>query len=277
MKKMSTLFLKNPENLGRVTDKIDPNNMWVFEEGVKATRKLDGTSCAIIEGKLYKRYDAKPLVNAKSACVGDIVAKKSGKPFPDGLTREIVAIHKNDPSKRHNFPNSRQKVAEFSDGSYQSLKYLKFANPVWAEIPDNAIPCCEPDPKSGHWPHWVPCIRDNPADKYHWEAFDKLVGDHFYFVGKDNVGYNQFDGSYELCGPKIQKNPEGFDSHVLVRHGSQIMHGCTENLKNGLIREFEYFTQYLSEVDIEGIVFHGTDGKMCKLRKSDFGIKRNKS
>ena len=40
---------------------------------------------------------------------------------------------------------------------------------------------------------------------------------------------------------------------------------------------FEYLKEYLSNPknDIEGIVFHHrSDGRMCKLRKSDFGIKR---
>jgi biotin-dependent carboxylase-like uncharacterized protein len=29
--------------------------------------------------------------------------------------------------------------------------------------------------------------------------------------------------TYELCGPKVQKNPEGFASHVLVRHGCEVL------------------------------------------------------
>jgi hypothetical protein len=38
--------------------------------------------------------------------------------------------------------------------------------------------------------------------------------------------------------------------------------------------DFENLKTYLEVVDIEGIVFHHPDGRMCKLRKSDFGIKR---
>lgn len=59
MKKITTLYKKNPENLTLVINEVDPNNAWVFSENVIATRKFDGTACAIIEGKLYKRYDVK--------------------------------------------------------------------------------------------------------------------------------------------------------------------------------------------------------------------------
>lgn len=59
MKKISTLFKKNPENLGLVINEIDPNNQWVFDgEGIP-TRKYDGTATAIINGEIYKRYDVK--------------------------------------------------------------------------------------------------------------------------------------------------------------------------------------------------------------------------
>lgn len=41
MKKISTLFKKNPENLGLVIDEVNPQNQWVFDgEGI-ATRKYD--------------------------------------------------------------------------------------------------------------------------------------------------------------------------------------------------------------------------------------------
>jgi len=37
---------------------------------------------------------------------------------------------------------------------------------------------------------------------------------------------------------------------------------------------FESLKEYLEKVDIEGIVFHHkSDGRMCKLRKTDFGIR----
>lgn len=58
MKKITTLFKKDPNDLGRVINELSPENAWVLTSGI-ATRKYDGTACAIINGMLYKRYDAK--------------------------------------------------------------------------------------------------------------------------------------------------------------------------------------------------------------------------
>lgn len=191
MKKMKTLFKKNPNDLGRVINEIDPENEWVEDYGIP-TRKYDGTACAIISNELYKRYDAK-------------INKKTGirKPIPEG-----------------------------------------------------AIPCQEADPH-GSWPHWVKCSRDDPADKWHFDAFDKLS--YFSYKGKITT--------YELCGPKINGNREKLTEHYLIPHGKEI-------LEDAPVSYLE-IGNYLSTIDIEGIVFHHmNDGRMCKIRKSDYGIKR---
>ena len=184
MIKITTLYKKDPNNLGRVINEIDPDNLWAVKDGVP-TRKFDGTSCAIIKGELYKRFDLKK-----------------------GRT-----------------------------------------------LPPNAIPCQEPDSKSGHHPHWVKCDREDKSNKWHFVAFDALE--------------NKKDGTYELCGEKIQRNPEKIQGHKLIIHGSVVL-----DLQNF---SFEYLKDYLTKHDIEGIVFHHKnkeDGRMCKIRKSDFGIRR---
>lgn len=185
MKKISTLFKKDPTNLGRVIDEINPENAWALN--ATPTRKFDGTSCAIINGELYKRYDARI------------------KP----------------------------------DGTYKK------------PVPEGAIPCQEADRLSGHHPHWVRCDRENNADKYHFEGFDALE--------------EKEDGTYELCGEKVQGNPEKVKGHVLIKHGSEVLDISDFS--------FEGLKQYLEKTDIEGIVFHLGD-KLCKIRKTDFGIKR---
>jgi hypothetical protein len=182
MKKISTLFRKDPKDLGKVINEINPENQWVFDGYGIPTRKFDGTACAVIDGELYKRYDV-----------------KKGRKVPYG-----------------------------------------------------AIPCQQPDSITGHWPHWIKCDRDNTADKYHFEAFD---------------GQYLIDGTYELCGKKIQGNPEKLDGHHLIKHGIEVL--------NDIELSFDGLREYLTKTDIEGIVFHHkTDGRMCKIRKSDFGIKR---
>ena len=194
MEKISTLFRKDPNDLGRVIHETNPENEWVFNGFGIATRKYDGTACAIIEDELYKRYDAK-------------INKKTGKR---------------------------------------------------KEPPAGSIACQEPDEITGHQPYWAPCDRNNPADKWHWQAFDIYI--------KNNLKTPQ-NGTYELCGPKIQGNPEGFDYHELIPHG---LIRCTIPYKT-----WDGIKTYLELHDIEGIVFHHiSDGRMCKIRKSDFGIKR---
>lgn len=52
---MKTFFKKDPKDLSRVINEIDSDCLWVLDNSTIATRKFDGTACAIINGKLYKR------------------------------------------------------------------------------------------------------------------------------------------------------------------------------------------------------------------------------
>ena len=59
MQKIPFVFKREYEGTRRVYDEIVPGCEWVINgEGV-ATEKIDGTSCLVRDGKLYKRYDAK--------------------------------------------------------------------------------------------------------------------------------------------------------------------------------------------------------------------------
>ena len=77
--------------------------------------------------------------------------------------------------------------------------------------PEGAIPCCDPDPVTGHWPHWVKCDRDNPADKWFWAAYDNstLLG--------------IVDATYEAIGAHFQGNPYDIEEDILVRHGFDLI------------------------------------------------------
>lgn len=110
------------------------------------------------------------------------------------------------------------------------------------------MPAQDPDPVTKHWPGWLP-VGSGPQDQYHREAFH---GD-------------EAEGTYELCGPKVQGNPEKFETHVLIAHGKDILIAP---------RTFETLKSFLSVNDIEGIVWHHEDGRMVKIKKKDFGIKR---
>lgn len=71
-------------------------------------------------------------------------------------------------------------------------------------------------------------------------------------------------GTYELCGPKINGNPEGLKAHILIPHGSVIL--------NDAPRDFDGLAAYLGKQDppIEGIVFWHEDGRMAKIKTKDF-------
>lgn len=74
-----------------------------------------------------------------------------------------------------------------------------------------------------------------------------------------------FVNFYEDMGEK--PDPERFETYRLIRHAQQIY----PNFK----WDFESVREFLLIHDIEGIVVHtATDDRMCKIRKSDFGIKR---
>ena len=134
------------------------------------------------------------------------------------------------------------------------LLYKRYDAKPGKEIPEGAIPCQEPDPISGHHPHWVRISHSNPADKYFFEAL----------ASEENI---LVDGTYELCGPKVGGNKEKLREHKLIKHGNVI-------LDLPIHPSFNTIKDYLSSHDIEGIVFHGKDGKMCKIRKTDFNLKR---
>jgi hypothetical protein len=114
------------------------------------------------------------------------------------------------------------------------------------------------DETTGKIVGWVP-VGDGPEDRWHREALALY----------DGIGLG--DGTYELIGPKVQGNPEGAETHQLVAHDSPALLIGTQPE-----RSFEAIREYLSNRDIEGIVFHHPDGRMAKIKGRDFGLKRTK-
>lgn len=119
--------------------------------------------------------------------------------------------------------------------------------------PLGAIPCCPPDPVSGHHPHWVRVDPKDPANKYLWKTWLR-EREHM-----DN-------GTYEFIGERIGGNPEGITGHTFVRHGS-----VTYNIEP---LSFHTIFGFFKVMPIEGLVFHHRDGRMCKIRKTDYGMTR---
>ena len=183
MKKIPTIFQRNPGNRSLVLNEPTPGCEWVFSgEGV-ARRKFDGTCCLVESNELWKRREV-----------------RRGKTIP----------------------------AEF--------------RPV------------DDDPITGKTVGWMPVTEDK-EDRWHREAFG-------------NGGYP--DGTYELCGPKVQGNPERYNTHVLVPHAGADQYSDVD-------RTYEGIRAFLEGRDIEGLVFAHPDGRMAKIKKRDLGLSRTPS
>jgi hypothetical protein len=104
-----------------------------------------------------------------------------------------------------------------------------------------------------------------------WGSEDKYFREGLQFTHNtdpDNV--NLADGTYELVGPKVQGNPEHYEYHQLIKHAN------AEEYKD-VPTEFGALREWLTDKDIEGIVWHHPDGRMVKIKKKDFRLKRTVS
>jgi len=106
----------------------------------------------------------------------------------------------------------------------------------------------ETDPNTGKTVGWEP-VELSGFRKFFAEAYAA-------------VDYNLPAGTYELCGPKINGNPEGFARHVLVPHGNEKLYGVP--------RTFHDLGVWLHDHPYEGVVWHHPDGRMAKIKKKDF-------
>lgn len=184
MKKIPTLFKRDFTNNGAIMDEYSDNTEWVRNgEGV-ATRKYDGTSALIRNGKYFKRYEL-----------------RAGREAPYGF-----------------------------------------------ELADK-------DETTGKSMGWVEVGNGN-EDKWHREATD----------GKTD-GIDLPDGTYELIGPKVQGNPENYVEHYLQKHSEAEQYVDVPT-------EFEALKQWLEDRDIEGLVWYHPDGRMVKIKKKDYRLKR---
>lgn len=183
MKKIPTAFERDWEgDRSRVLPIWNAECEWVRDgEGI-ATRKLDGTSCMIRDGKLYKRRE----------------------------------LRKGDKA------------------------------PPLFDVADE-------DEETGKTVGWVP-VGDGPEDKWHREAFE---------------GHTLTDGTYELVGPKIQGNPEGYAGTYLIAHADVCL-----KLPEDTPRTFDGLREWMATQNMEGVVWHHPDGRMAKLKLRDFGLKR---
>lgn len=145
--------------------------------------------------------------------------------------------------------------------------YKRFDAKQGKTPPPNFEPAQDYDAVTGHMPGWIP-VGEGPEDKWHRQAFNNQ---NFYV---DDRLHKLHEGTFELCGPKVQGNPEreyvenevGQNMHLLIAHGYYLYGNAP--------RDFDGLKDYLIRCGAEGIVWHHPDGRMVKIKAKDFGLSR---
>lgn len=136
------------------------------------------------------------------------------------------------------------------------ILYKRYTHRKGKPVPPGFIPVTDEDPNTGKTFGWIEVDPYAKEDKYYREGFENWK----------NEGSVK-NGTYELVGPKVQGNPEGFTKHTLLPHGCLILEGVP--------RTFEGLREWFRGKDLEGIVFWDDEGnRKSKVKKSDFGMSR---
>lgn len=133
--------------------------------------------------------------------------------------------------------------------------------------PEGAVPCCDPDPVTGHWPHWVKVNENDPGDKWFVAALNKYNDT---WNPENNEiptrhPYPAPDGTYEAVGKHFNGNPYNLEYDILVPHGTEAIYGLTRDFEG--VRDF-----FANGAKLEGIVFWLNGEPVCKIKRSDFGL-----
>lgn len=129
MKKIPTIFVR--EFIDNRTVKILPEIKEGLEEVLYSgipTVKWDGSCCAIIGGKFYKRYDAK---NGKPVPAGAIKCQEEADPITGHLPC-WVEVDKNNPADKWFMNAYRNSIGEgLTDGTYEAVGKHFNGNPYF--------------------------------------------------------------------------------------------------------------------------------------------------
>jgi hypothetical protein len=124
-------------------------------------------------------------------------------------------------------------------------------------------------PKTGEYDEasYVPCRRDDPADKHLFEAFDAAVS--------VDLGSRLPDGVYEALGPKIHGGAEGYADHEpclipIVPYQVALDIEWLQGIQ--IERTFLGLRRFLAAHRFYGIVFHHPDGRLAKIKRKDYGL-----
>ena len=187
MKKIPTLFVREFQGRDKVKTLpiVTPGMEWVLEGKGVATVKIDGSCCAIIDGKFYKRYDAKhgkkPPVGAIPCCDPDSVT---------GHHPHWVLVDRDNPADRwfvaaYNY--NKLNGIDLSDGTYEALGPHFQNNPY-------GFKCDQLERHGIQWAHDVKCSFEGIRD---WLEENEEEGLVFWLDGEPRCKIKRTDFGFE--------------------------------------------------------------------------------
>ena len=192
MRKIPTLFRRDPDDRRFVLPEVEPRCEWVIAGEGTSTRKYDGT-CVLYAPEL-------------------------------------------DPTLRP--------AAHGALDGWWTRREVKADGPR----PEHYV-VVETDPNTGKTVGWEPAEGSSFA-RYLAEA-----------VTTSTTNPPE-PGTYELIGPRVNRNPEKAGAHALIRHALADVVDAP--------RDFEGLGRWLHAHPYEGVVWHHPDGRMVKIKRRDF-------
>lgn len=134
-----------------------------------------------------------------------------------------------------------------------------FIHPIDFE-PCQPAPSYDDESKQWEWPGWVPLEQQ----------YKKLVSEAV--ISRGEMKDEENGMTFELCGPKVNGNPEGCATHQLFVHASEMVLWAGAKV---LTRE--KLEELISALKHEGVVIYSSrtiDGTMqcAKLKRRDLGL-----
>ena len=115
-------------------------------------------------------------------------------------------------------------------------------------------------------PGWVHWNFEHPEESGHgWALVGDSTADQYHRLAWNHGTKCLLDGTYELVGPSLQKNPHDCEAHHLWMHGGE----PHPNAPTG----FDFLWEWFKDMHpMEGLVWHHPDGRMAKIKRRDFGL-----
>lgn len=124
------------------------------------------------------------------------------------------------------------------------------------------------DATTGKTVGWSPIRTNAREDRYHVEAIRRLD------PAEATAGPE--GRTFELVGPRVQRNTEQLAEHRLIAHDSdELRLPELDDLVTGrsAAEAWEILDRHLRTASYEGIVWHGEGGRRAKIKRRDFGYR----